>query len=168
MRRVHGHWSKQWIELTFAVIRHEGSLLWRQLSHANDTYSLVVQCWAKRTIPAAVLIAHELVCMLCDKLRFLTRGTTVWPGLGWPSSIRCIRPPTRISKNSSRLRAVMARNLTRSKRGLRGFSASSSTRRLNASHEDSRLSTREGSSRERLTIERRVSAQFPPCYTRVT
>src|ERR1700733_3907655 len=83
--------------------------------------------------------------------------------------MRCIRPPTRISKNSSRLRAVMARNFTRSRRGLRGFSASSSTRRLNASHEASRLSTKDGSSRERLTIEKALfGAQVFLCYTKVT
>ena len=113
-------------------------------------------------IPAAILIAHEIVGVLRDQVRFLRRGAAIGPGSVWPSSMRCIRPPTRISKNSSRLRAVIARNFTRSNRGLCGFSASSSTRRLNASHEASRFNTKDGSCRERLTIERRcfTSASF--------
>ena len=57
----------------------------------------------------------------------------------WPSSSCCNRPPTRTSKNSSRLLAEMARNFTRSSSGLRRSPASSSTRQLNFSHEDSRL-----------------------------
>src|SRR5688500_6881399 len=46
---------------------------------------------------------------------------------------------TRTWKNSSRLDAKMARNLTRSSRGVRGSSASWSTRRLKSSQASSRL-----------------------------
>src|SRR6201995_1769794 len=52
--------------------------------------------------------------------------------------MRCMRPAWRISTYSSRLEPVMARNLTRSRRGLEGSSASSRTRRLNCIHEWSR------------------------------
>src|ERR1039457_5770990 len=52
--------------------------------------------------------------------------------------MRCMRPACRISTYSSRLEAVMARNLTRSSSGLTGSSASSSTRRLNSIQEWSR------------------------------
>src|ERR1017187_6669968 len=56
-----------------------------------------------------------------------------------PSSSCCNRPPTRTSKNSSRLLAEMARNFTRSSSGLRRSPASSSTRQLNFSHDASRF-----------------------------
>ena len=49
------------------------------------------------------------------------------------------RPATRTMKNSSRLEAAIATNLTRSRSGVAGFLASSSTRSLNASHDSSRL-----------------------------
>src|SRR5579863_10262589 len=52
--------------------------------------------------------------------------------------MRCMRPAWRISTYSSRLEPVMARNLTRSSRGLEGSSASSRTRRLNCIQEWSR------------------------------
>src|SRR4051812_14200326 len=64
--------------------------------------------------------------------------------------MRCSRPATLTSKNSSRLPAEMARNLTRSSRGLRLSLTSSSTRRLKASHEVSRLIYRDGSETERF------------------
>src|SRR5208282_1827038 len=57
----------------------------------------------------------------------------------WPSSSCCNKPPTRTSKNSSRLLAEMARNFTRSSSGLRRSPASSSTRQLNFSHDASRF-----------------------------
>src|SRR5271165_4108202 len=55
---------------------------------------------------------------------------------------------TRTSKNSSRLLAEMERNFTRSRRGLPSSSASSSTRRLNAIQEVSRLRKYSGLSSE--------------------
>ena len=78
------------------------------------------------------------------------RGAARWvrpPSSGcWgrptPSSMRCRTPATRISTNSSRLLAVMARNLTRSSRGLVVSSASSRTRRLKRSQLSSRLMKR--------------------------
>src|ERR1017187_3796494 len=51
--------------------------------------------------------------------------------------MRCMRPAWRISTYSSRLEPVIARNLTRSRTGLAGSSASSRTRRLNCIHEKS-------------------------------
>ena len=52
----------------------------------------------------------------------------------------CWRSPAiRTWKNSSRLPAKMARNLTRSSSGLRSSRASKSTRALNSSHDSSRL-----------------------------
>src|SRR2546428_4235576 len=47
-------------------------------------------------------------------------------------------------KNSSRFELKMARNLTRSSRGTFGSCASSSTRRLNSSHDNSRLTNASG------------------------
>src|SRR6266478_8533009 len=53
--------------------------------------------------------------------------------------LRCFRLATRTIKNSSRLELKMARNFTRSRSGTEGSLASSKTRRLNSSHERSRL-----------------------------
>src|SRR5258708_7553799 len=58
----------------------------------------------------------------------------------YPSSNCCSNPPTRTSKNSSRLLADIARNFTRSKSGLSGSCASSKTRQLKFSQDSSRLS----------------------------
>src|SRR4051812_42492979 len=52
--------------------------------------------------------------------------------------MRCISPACRISTYSSRLLPVIARNFTRSSRGLAGSSASSRTRRLNCIQDASR------------------------------
>src|SRR5829696_8185036 len=51
----------------------------------------------------------------------------------------CIRPATRISKNSSRFELTIARNLTRSSRGLVEHNACSNTRRLKFNQLCSRL-----------------------------
>ena len=56
-----------------------------------------------------------------------------------PASTCWRRPATRTWKNSSRLPAKMARNLTRSSSGLRSSRASRRTRALNSSHDSSRL-----------------------------
>src|SRR5262245_9821326 len=74
--------------------------------------------------------------------------------------MRCKRPATRTSKNSSRLLAEIARNFTLSSRGLFSSSASSSTRRLKASHEASRLMYKDGSDTDRFM--RRAGAGLEP------
>ena len=56
-----------------------------------------------------------------------------------PAATCCFSPATRTRKNSSRLLLKMPRNLSRSSSGVRGSSASCSTRRLNSSQESSRL-----------------------------
>ena len=56
-----------------------------------------------------------------------------------PASTCWRRPATRTWKNSSRLPAKMARNLTRSSSGFRSSRASWRTRALNSSHDSSRL-----------------------------
>src|ERR1700682_332731 len=56
-----------------------------------------------------------------------------------PTSIRRFKVTTRTMKHSSRFELKMARNLTRSRSGTLGSCASSSTRRLNSSHDSSRL-----------------------------
>ena len=61
------------------------------------------------------------------------------PSRTWPA-----RPATRTMKNSSRLAAEIDRKRTRSSSGWWGFCDSSSTRRLNCSHENSRLTKRSG------------------------
>src|SRR5262249_31360469 len=64
-----------------------------------------------------------------------------------PAWTFCCSPPTRTMKNSSRFDEKIARNLSRSISGTCGSCASSSTRRLNSSHDNSRLMYRLGSSR---------------------
>src|SRR5262245_34451903 len=64
---------------------------------------------------------------------------SVMPSRTWPR-----RPATRTMKNSSRLLAQIDRKRTRSRSGWFWFSASSSTRRLNCSHDSSRLMNRSG------------------------
>src|SRR5262245_27990963 len=61
-----------------------------------------------------------------------------------PSRIWPARPATRTMKNSSRLAAEIDRKRTRSSSGCEGFCDSSSTRRLNCSQENSRLTKRSG------------------------
>jgi len=64
-----------------------------------------------------------------------------------PASTCWRSPATRTMKNSPRFEPRIARNLTRSRRGLRGSRASSSTRSWNLSRLSSRLTNRCGSSR---------------------
>src|SRR5207245_2669105 len=64
--------------------------------------------------------------------------TTTGPTSGSFAARRSRTSPTRIMKNSSRLFEQMLRNFTRSSNGTSGFSASPSTRRLNASQLNSR------------------------------
>src|SRR5262249_39558890 len=59
---------------------------------------------------------------------------------------------TRIIKNSSKLAAKMARNLTRSRRGWRSSRASSRTRQLNCNQLSSRLIYRDGSSKSTVDL----------------
>src|ERR1700693_4605296 len=56
-----------------------------------------------------------------------------------PASMRRFNVATRTMKHSSRFELKMARNFTRSRSGTLGSCASSSTRRLNSSHDSSRL-----------------------------
>src|SRR6185437_6423475 len=61
-----------------------------------------------------------------------------------PSSSNCLRPATRISKNSSRLLEEMQRKRSRSSSGTDSSKACASTRRLNSRKESSRLKQRPG------------------------
>ena len=61
-----------------------------------------------------------------------------------PASTCPTRPATRTMKNSSRLLAEIDRKRSRSSSGWPRLSASSSTRRLNSSHDSSRLMNRSG------------------------
>ncbi len=61
------------------------------------------------------------------------------PASTWPT-----RPATRTMKNSSRLSAEIERKRSRSSRGWLRLLDSSSTRRLNSSHDNSRLMKRSG------------------------
>src|SRR6516162_5928164 len=61
------------------------------------------------------------------------------PARNWP-----LRPATRTMKNSSRLLAEIERNRTRSSKGWASLADSSRTRRLNCSHDNSRLMNRSG------------------------
>ena len=56
-----------------------------------------------------------------------------------PSNNMALSRATRTIKNSSRLALKIARNFTRSKSGTLSSLASSSTRRLNSNHDNSRL-----------------------------
>src|SRR5215475_6307135 len=58
--------------------------------------------------------------------------------------MRRLSSATRTMKNSSRLELKIERNLTRSSKGTLGSCASSSTRRLNSSHDSSRLMNASG------------------------
>ena len=86
-----------------------------------------------------------------------------------PAETFCCNPPTRTMKNSSRFEAKMARNLMRSSIGTVGSSASSSTRRLNASQLSSRLMYKLGSSKggsKALSDLRTVGVPFDSCIWR--
>ena len=70
-------------------------------------------------------------------------------GATLPASTCWRRPATRTWKNSSRLPAKIARNLTRSSSGLRSSRASYRTRALNSSQDSSRLMYGSGASARR-------------------
>src|SRR5262252_6746266 len=90
----------------------------------------------------------------CSSTSSCTRDTTaaivsvgVRPSgpVSWsPEWIRRFSSATRTMKNSSRFELKMERNFTRSSKGTLGSCASSSTRRLNSSHDNSRLTNASG------------------------
>ena len=77
-----------------------------------------------------------------------------------PSRTCAPRPATRTMKNSSRLLAEIARNLSRSSSGLRRLADSSSTRRLKFNQDNSRLMKRSGLAKSvRAGLTRRLVGQ---------
>src|SRR5499433_3984047 len=68
--------------------------------------------------------------------------------------MRRLSSATRTMKNSSRFELKMERNFTRSSSGTLGSCASSSTRRLNSSHDNSRLTNASGPPISPSTVER--------------
>jgi len=91
------------------------------VSNANPVVNFVVQPFSGQTFTITTAVNPPGA-----------RSTT---GL----STCCLSPATRTSKNSSRLELTMQKNLTRSRRGVEGSSASSSTRWLNSSQLSSRF-----------------------------
>src|ERR1017187_6779467 len=136
---VHGDRGKQRIELPLAVVVHEGQRRLIQFVDAEDANSLLRKFRPQALVPTGILFLDEVVGYVFDQFRSSTMVRPSGVVELWPSSSCCNRPPTRTSKNSSRLLAEIARNLTRSSSGLRRSPASSSTRPLNFSHEASRL-----------------------------
>ena len=102
------------------------------LGSAGATASVKHRAWRSISSPVRSLMLSS--CSRTDRpsaLRMPSRAAA-----------RRFRPATRTMKNSSRLPAKMARNLTRSSSGVVGSSASCSTRPLNSSQETSRLRKR--------------------------
>ena len=85
------------------------------------------------------VVGDELADALADGGELLLGGPAVGRAGDASDSSCWRRPATRTWKNSSRLPAKMARNLTRSRSGLRSSRASWSTRALNSSQLSSRL-----------------------------
>ena len=81
-----------------------------------------------------------------ERAQIISRTSRGWrpeaDRVATPVAIRRLRPATRTMKNSSRLLAKIARKFARSRRGVVGSSASSSTRSLNASQLRSRSRNR--------------------------
>ena len=82
MRRIDGDRRQQRIQLAIAVVGDKRALLGRQVLHADDANSLVRQRRPQGEIPAAILIAHEVVRQLRDQLCFLTWRAAVGAGFG--------------------------------------------------------------------------------------
>ena len=82
MRRIDGDRREQRIQLAIAVFGNKRTLLRREVFHADHANALVRQRGPQRKIPAAILIAHEIVRELRDQLRFLRGRAAVRTGLG--------------------------------------------------------------------------------------
>ena len=82
MRRIDGDRSEQRVQLAIAIVGDKRALFRRQVLHADHADALVRQRRPQGKIPAAILVAHELVRELRDQLRFLLRRAAVGAGFG--------------------------------------------------------------------------------------
>ena len=117
----------------------------RGLSPASFMSGMSTFCkrlyWSSTMVPARSRMRSS--CSLGER--------PVISGLNLPVCRSSMSPPTRTWKNSSRLLALMERNLMRSSSGSSGRSAWLSTRWLNSSQDISRL----------INIERAVRVELP-------
>ena len=82
MRRIDGDRREQRIQFPLAIFGHKDALLGGQIFHADNANAFARQFRPQRKIPAAILIAHEVVGEFGDQLRFLLRGAAVGTGRG--------------------------------------------------------------------------------------
>ena len=146
MGRVQRHRRKQGIHLLLEELGRERALCGAHRLPAEDPNPRRIQ--RRLDVPGPsrqpAVLQNWCRCRPSSESRcsWVRPPSSVIPGSTMLSSSCCRYPATRISMNSSRLLAVIARNLTRSRRGLVRSSASSSTRKLNRNQLSSRLKYR--------------------------
>src|SRR5262245_4948896 len=124
------------------VRRREGLLIRAQLLGSEELDALCGEQGLELIEKAAVCSSLSWRLRAATAARAAAGASPSGPGRSSPARCRRRRSATRTMKNSSRFELTMARNLTRSRRGTEGSSASSRTRWLNASHDSSRLTKR--------------------------
>ncbi len=141
MRRVDRERREDREDVVEKMILEPGPLRLGQRVHVDQDDVLCGEFLAQLA-PARLLVAGEARDRLADAGELLGRREPVRTLLGIPSRSWPLSPATRTMKNSSRLLAEIDRKRSRSSSGWLGFSASSRTRRLNWSHDSSRLMKR--------------------------
>src|SRR5437879_3775251 len=98
-----------------------------------------MHCRAQLLIPAAILIIDKIVGFARDQVALFNQSQAIGTGFGIAIFNLLDKAGDSNLKKLSKLLAVMERNFRRSSSGLFSSWASSSTRRLKASHDASRL-----------------------------
>ena len=79
---IDGHWSEQRIKLALAVFGDKRPLLRREFPGPHDANAFLGQFWPQRVVPAAILIAHELVGQPRHQLCFFLGSASVRSRIG--------------------------------------------------------------------------------------
>src|SRR4029450_13934580 len=137
MRRVDGERREQREDLPKEVI-FEPRLFFLGHLGSFDQHDSMIGQHLPQLAPALLLVARKRSDGLADPGDLVGRGGPI------PAPSCALSPATRTMKNSSRLLAEIDRNRTRSSKGWASVAASSRTRLLNCSLDNSRLITRSG------------------------
>ena len=127
----------------------------RSIARRSAAVSLAERTMWMRSPASASCSAVRVRCWSACRLAISASTISTCSAGVRPSMERLVTPPatcavspaTRTITNSSRLAAEIDRKRTRSSSGCRSLFASSSTRRLNWSHENSRFTNRSGEAR---------------------
>ncbi len=110
-RRQHRH------DLFVEIVARATPAARRSIRDGAGSGCLACERGSRTSLSRRYCSAHQAACSLGDACQLFRRAGIRRAPAGAPSSMRCFRPATRISKNSSRLVQTMPRKRSRSSSG---------------------------------------------------